>query len=159
MGRRGPLPIPANIVALRGNPAKRRLPPPALAIPTSAEPIAAPDWLPDLARQEWERAGPELHALGLLTALDLQPFACYCLAVCRWRQAEAALDALAAADGELVARGAAGGMVAHPLLAIARESARAVVRYAAEFGMTPNSRARLRAGGGAPASRFDGLIG
>ena len=34
-----------------------------------------------------------------------------------------------------------------------------MVRYAAEFGMTPSARSRIATGDGHQASKFDGLIG
>jgi len=56
--------------------------------------------------------------------------------------------------GDLIVSGVTGGQVAHPLLACARESAKLVVKLAGEFGMSPASRARVRAGVGGAASKF-----
>jgi len=71
---------------------------------------------------------------------------------------------LAARDpvsGALLIKGGLGDPRANPLIRVANNAAADMVRYAAEFGMTPSARARV-AGGVAwreGGSKFDGLLG
>jgi P27 family predicted phage terminase small subunit len=148
--------IPYELARLRGNPGKRRLRPG----PQPARTEAAPDPLPFLseaAKAEWLRLAPEMHRLNLLTALDLAVFGAYCASFGRWVEAEELIETQG-----LVAKGSTGNDVVHPAVKIATQSARDLCRYAAEFGMTPCARARMRAGyddsGGGPG-KFDGLLG
>ena len=48
------------------------------------------------AVNEWWQVVPELRALGLLTVLDVQPLAAYCVAYAHWIAAEQALAQMAA---------------------------------------------------------------
>jgi P27 family predicted phage terminase small subunit len=112
-----------------------------------------PGFLMPAAKAEWARLAPEAHALGLLTPLDVSLFVVYCQSVGRWLQAEDLLAKTvreAAANGDdgggLAVAGSRGGAVINPLLKVAVACARDVCRYAGEFGFTPASRARLRAG-------------
>jgi P27 family predicted phage terminase small subunit len=88
--------------------------------------------------------------------LDHAIFGAYCASFARWMMAERALET----EG-LTARGSTGNTVVHPLVKIAQQSARDLCRYAAEPGLTPCGRARMRAGwpeGGAGPGKFDGLL-
>jgi phage terminase small subunit len=91
---------------------------------------------------------PELHALGLLTTLDLQTFAAYCWAFGHWRETEEALAALAPDDDG-----------ARVLTRISRRASEDMVRFAGGFGMTPAARSKVAAGDRTTKSKFDGLIG
>jgi phage terminase small subunit len=73
----GPSPIPPKIVALRGNPGKRKLRS-AVEPPMPPQPPEPPGCLTGYALDEWHRLAPELHRLGLLTSLDVMPLAAYC---------------------------------------------------------------------------------
>jgi P27 family predicted phage terminase small subunit len=145
--------VPYELARLRGFPGKQRKRPPG-AQPARTEQVPEPpDFLMPAAKAEWARLAPEAHALGLLTALDVTLFAVYCQSVGRWMAAEDLLVkavAEAAADGDdgggLAVAGSKGGAVINPVLKIAVQAARDVCRYAAEFGFTPASWARMRAG-------------
>ena len=147
--------IPYELARLRGNPSKRRL----HRGPQPARPAAVPEPLPFLceaAQAEWRRLAPELCRLNLLTVLDYAVFAAYCASFGRWITAERMLET----EG-LTARGSTGNTVAHPLTKIATQSARDLCKFAAEFGMTPCARARMRAGyddDGGGSGKFDGLL-
>jgi phage terminase small subunit len=108
-------PVPFHLKALRGNPGKRALnkhePAPSV-MPSVPEP---PSFLDDVAAAEWRRVAPELHALRLLTALDLNPLAAYCQAFARWRQAEEAL----ATERVLIVTGSTGNAIQNPLIRVA----------------------------------------
>jgi P27 family predicted phage terminase small subunit len=101
----------------------------------------------------------------LLTALDVMPFAAYCDAVDRWRTASEVLATMAARDpttNGLLIKSKAGEVVANPMVWVVSGAARAMLRYASEFGMTPAARTRINAGVFPPEpgpSKFDGLLG
>jgi P27 family predicted phage terminase small subunit len=143
--RRGPAPTPAHLTLLRGNPGQRRVAP-ELMVPLPAEPLEPPAYLTEYALEEWRRLAPELHALGLLTELDLTTFAVYCDAVAQWRRVTEA-------------RAAAGGDPTSPLVRAVQEAGRHLIKVAGEFGLTPSARSRVRASIAGTGSKFDGLIG
>jgi P27 family predicted phage terminase small subunit len=62
--------------------------------------------------------------------------------------------------GGLMIKTSNGNAIQNPLVGTANKAASDVVRYAAEFGMTPSARVRLAiGGGGAATSKWAGLIG
>jgi P27 family predicted phage terminase small subunit len=138
--------MPTHLKLLRGNPGKRALNrnEPQPTIPP--EPPGPPAFLMPAAKDEWWRAGPELHRLGLLTALDLMPFAAYCQACGRWQEAERLLAQQAERDpetGALLIKTSTGSLMQNPLLRVAVTAAADMIRYAAEFGMSPAARSRV----------------
>ena len=147
--------VPIELARLRGNPGKRRL----HRGPQPARPDAVPEppsFLSDEAQAEWRRLAPELCRLNLLTALDHAVLGAYCASFARWVTAERMLE-----DEGLTTRGSTGNKVMHPLVRVATQSARDLCRYAAEFGLTPSARARMRAGyddGGGGSGKFTGLL-
>jgi P27 family predicted phage terminase small subunit len=123
-----------------GNPGKRRLPkegeePEPEAIDALPEP---PDWLGQYGRKEWERVGPALMDMRLLTEADLLAFCAYC----------ANVDLMIESKNDIDKNGAtilgARGYVRNPALASFAQAVTALRALATEFGMTPSSRARMR---------------
>ena len=153
--------VPTHLRLLRGNPGKRPIKPePEPSVPeTLPEP---PSFLSVYAVNEWWRVVPELRALGLLTVLDVQPLAAYCVAYAHWIAAEQALAQMAADDPRfngLMITGSTGSHLANPLVKIARNAAADMLHFAAEFGMTPRARSYLDAAGRLSGpSKFDGLL-
>lgn len=135
---RGRKPKPTHLKLVTGNPGRRKLnerePKPELLRPMP------PEHLSDEAKVEWGRVIDELFAIGLVTKLDRAALAAYCQAYGRWAQAE---KALAAAD--LVVETSNGNAVQNVLVGIANKAMADMVRYAAEFGMTPSARSRIEA--------------
>jgi P27 family predicted phage terminase small subunit len=84
---KGRKPVPTALRVIRGNPSKRPLlanePPP----PPLDGKAAAPAWLDKQARLEWQRLAPLLAETGLLTVLDVDALAAYCVTVVEWRTA------------------------------------------------------------------------
>lgn len=76
----GPSKKPAVVKSLRGTKRKDRAQPePEVSLDPLTELPDAPDWLPNShAVKEWERLGPILISLGLLTDASLSPFAHMC---------------------------------------------------------------------------------
>jgi P27 family predicted phage terminase small subunit len=162
-GPRGPRPIPTHLKLLRGNPGRQKLNEnePQPEIPPNIP--APPAFLNGYALEEWHRVERELYALKLLTNVDINPLAAYCVAYQRWRDAEEMLHDMAKRDGvtrALLIKGTKGVAVRNPLVAVARQAALDMVRYASEFGLTPAARSRIAAGpfGETPVSKFDGLL-
>jgi len=153
--------LPSHLKLLRGNPGKRPIrPEPEPAVPTT--PPDPPEFLDEHAKNEWWRVAPKLHALGSSTVLDLQPLAAYCQAYAHWITAERALAQMAAGDPRfsgLMITGSTGSHMANPLVKIARGAAADMLRFAAEFGLTPVARSRLSVPGRLSGlGKFDGLL-
>ena len=142
----GRKPKPANLKLITGNPGRRKInanaPSPQLARPLP------PDHLSDEAKVEWSRVSDELYGLGLLSQVDRAALAAYCQAYARWGQAERALTEMAKKampTGALMIISKNGMAIPNPLVGVANKAMADVVRYAAEFGMTPSARSRIEA--------------
>ena len=91
----------------------------------------------------------ELYAMRLLTSVDLMSFAAYCEAYNQWRTAAETLSGMEAKDSlfrGLLVKGPDGNAAENPIVGIERRAARSMIRFAAEFGMSPSARARVAAG-------------
>ena len=109
-----------------------------------------PDHLKAEARAEWTRVSHQLNALGILSEIDRAALGAYCQAYSRWVQAETALDRMADRDAMthgLMIRTQGGNAIQNPLVGTANKAMADMMRYAAEFGMTPSARSRIRAQG------------
>lgn len=133
MGRN---PKPTALKKLQGNPGKRRLPEneptPAPALPT------CPAHVRGKARSEWRRISVELVKLGLLTHVDRAALAAYCSAYGRWIEAEGFIRT----DG-LTQTTPNGFIIPSPYVGIANKAVEQMGKFAAQFGFTPASRARI----------------
>jgi P27 family predicted phage terminase small subunit len=143
---RGRKPKPTYLKVVSGNPGKRPLnerePVPIRKIPNP------PAELSDDAKVEWGRVSEELYRMGLLTGVDRAALAAYCQAYGRWMQAECAIGEMAKKDaltGGLLIRTTNGNAIQNPLVGTANKAMADMVRYAAEFGMTPSARSRIQA--------------
>jgi P27 family predicted phage terminase small subunit len=155
-------PTPTNLRLIRGDPSKRRLPQNEPQPPISEEVIPPPEYLSGYAKDEWIRLARELFYLRLLTVVDINVLAAYCQAYKRWREAEEALQELATSlplKGLMLRDRRGGALQRNPLVSIAQHACADMVRYAAEFGLTPAARARIALG---PvdnrAAKFGGLL-
>lgn len=108
----------------------------------------APDFLNGAARTEWDRIVPELERAGLLTRVDHAALAMYCQAYARWRLAEQKIQRAAEVDPEdagLIKASKNGFEQLNYWLVISNKAQEQLTRYLAEFGLSPSSRARVRA--------------
>jgi P27 family predicted phage terminase small subunit len=148
---RGRKPLPGNVVRLRGNPGKRKLndagPRPEPRAPT------CPGALGPAARKEWQRLAKELGSLGLLSGLDRGALAAYCQAHALWQEAVQALERY----GTMV-KSPNGYPMQSPYVAVLNKQVDIMVRIAAEFGMTPSSRTRIRTGARPPDDPFEAFL-
>ena len=131
-GRR---PKPTHLKLLQGNPGKRPLnanePKPPLELPPP------PDHLNEAAKKEWNRLGPQLVKLNLLSSIDGSGFAGYCVVYSRWVEAEEMLKKTGP-----VFKAPSGYPQLSPYYTIANQCLAQMRQYLIEFGMTPSSRSR-----------------
>ena len=160
---RGPPPTPVRLKLLKGNPGKRAL---KHGVEPDPEPDAPdpPPFVTGYAADEWHRVAAALCVLRMLTPLDYMPLAAYCVSYARWREAEEALADMAKGDlasGALLIKMQDGSPRRNPLVQIAADAARDMLRYAEQFGFSPAARARILAGPFEPpgGGKFAGLIG
>ena len=141
MGRK---PKPTHLKLVTGNPGRRPLPAvEAQAVPALPSP---PPHLSDDAKVEWGRVSEELYKIGLLSGIDRASIAAYCQAYGRWAIAERAIAEMGKRDlltGGLMIKTSNGNAIQNPLVGTANKAMSDLVRYAAEFGMTPSARSRI----------------
>lgn len=142
---RGRKNVPTQLKLVKGNPGKRALPEHEAKVALS-EPTPPP-FLCDDAKVEWGRVCSMLYRAGLMTEADRAALAAYCQAYGVWAQAERAIQKLQAGNelNGLLMKTTNGNVIQHALIGIANKARSDVVRYAAEFGMTPSARARVQA--------------
>lgn len=149
--------VPTGLKIINGNPGRRPIPnEPQLEV-TKPEP---PDHLAPEAVLEWNRLVELLYTSGLMTGADVGALASYCAAYGRWVQAERKLNEAAKADPVtcgLVQMTTHGNYVQNPLVGIANKAHNDVMRYAAEFGMTPASRSKVDVSKKESSNPFDNL--
>jgi P27 family predicted phage terminase small subunit len=109
--------------------------------------VEPPSWLPVDAVQVWDRYAGDLVRQGVLTAWDVELFACWCDSAARRRRAVEALRA----EGEIVEMpvfGKNGELSGYrrgknPWAFVLTEADVQVARYGARFGLSPADRAAL----------------
>ncbi|MGE8143456.1 phage terminase small subunit P27 family [Novosphingobium sp. NPDC080210] len=155
----GTKPKPTHLKLVTGNPGKRSLN--RKEAKTKAAIPAPPHHLSADAVEEWNRVATELYNLGILSEIDRAALAAYAMAYGRWVQAERAIARMAEKDqltGGLMIKTSNGNAIQNPLVGTANKAAADMMRYAAEFGMTPSARSRIAAQppeeGTDPADRF-----
>ncbi len=144
---RGRKPAPTYLKIVKGaaphriNDQEARVP---LAIPNPPLELNAP------GRLEWERVAPQLFRHGILTDIDRGVLTAYCQAYGRWIEAERVIIKMAKTDqmtGAMMIKTTNGNAIQNPMLGIANKALDHMVRYAAELGMTPSARSRVKAEG------------
>lgn len=134
MGRK---PKPTALKLLTGNPGKRAInhaePKPRIVLPKP------PEHLSEDEKAKWKATVRELYPLGLVTTIDKDALAMYCVIYIRWIKAEK----LVREKGEII-KTAAGNIIQNPYLSIANRALEQLNKLGAEFGMTPSSRSRVK---------------
>lgn len=136
MAKRGRKPKPTALKKLEGNPGKRPLNELEPLPPIST--LRCPNWLLPEARKEWRRLAPALISMGVLTMADAVPFAAYCMAYARWREAEDEITRHGS-----VYKDANDNIKPNPYIAIAAHQLTEIKSLAAEFGLTPATRTAI----------------
>jgi P27 family predicted phage terminase small subunit len=150
----GPLPIPTSILEARGSwRAKVRT-----AAGEPRPPVRAPScpgWLSKDAKVEWRRAARVLVAMRVLCEGDRAVLTGYAQAWAEFRQADEAIQRTG-----LLVKDAEGGLKRNPLLAVRNAAHERMVKDAAQLGLTPAARTRVREieenKGGTAKARFFG---
>jgi len=140
----GPKPKPTKLKILEGNPGCRPLPKgepePRRIMP---EP---PEHLTGEALEEWNRICQGLYHMGILTEVDRNALGAYCTAYALWSQSWQAINAMRS-EGKLgsglMIKTTNGNMIQNPLVGTANKAAGDMVKFAAEFGLTPAARTRI----------------
>ena len=134
MGKRGPLPMPENVRALRGNPGGKK---PAPTVRLKPAPPLMPADLDERAAVEWKLIVPVLDDKGFLSKVDVATLAAYCRAVSVADEAYVAMR-----QGGLTAPDRDGADRKNPLWQIWREATTLVMMLGKELLVTPASRLR-----------------
>lgn len=145
MGKRGPPKTPAAIKLARGTlrsrdgdpAAQPQAPPAVLGVP--------PNCLLDDGREVWLATGPRLVASGVLTELDLVPFARYC----RAHDEVARLDGILEKQGEYFET-EQGYVGQHPAVNQRFKWLAEINRFESRFGMTASDRCGIQLPGRTP---------
>lgn len=147
MGQRGPRPLPANVHALRGNASKKPLSQLLDGVHPEIEIPGCPPHLQVEAKKEWKRVSVELEALGLISKIDRGALAAYCSAWAETVICEKKIAQLNAADpnGEagLVGITPSGYQQMSVWVQIRNRAYDRMMKFAAEFGMSPSARSRV----------------
>lgn len=136
---------PARVKELAGNPGHRPIRKGPEPGPLS---LRAPNGMPEGARREWRRVVPLLVRMGVAGDVDRLALADYCLCVARLAQCEREIE-----EHGVLVKGDR-GLVKNPACQLAREYRAAVVRWSAEFGLTPSARGRIDAPAAAEVDPF-----
>lgn len=140
----GPRKKPTALKLVAGNPGGRRLPK-----NEPAPPIARPEPpadLSEISKAHWREVVDQLADVGLMTTLDVGALTAYCDAYGEWtvaRRAFALIQERNKITGGFMVRTPNGGVQIAPLVSIIRAARSDMVRFAAEFGMTPAARAGM----------------
>ena len=135
MGRRGPIATPTRILELNGSwRAKKRRgePRPKVKAPS------CPSWLGVSGKRLWRELTPRLLKIGLVSELDRTLLAALCHSYEMFRQARTTV----LAEG-LTTTTDKGNIVQHPAVGAMNTAWGQMVKAAAEFGLSPASRARF----------------
>ena len=153
-GTRGPLPKPAALKLIAGNPGKRALNlsdgvNPPIMIP------APPKHLAKSAVKEWRRITPILEELGLISGLDVAALSLYCQSYGRLVELEMAFNARVATQVEAgeqlhdavlktsIGITPSGYQQQSVIVQLIRSHREEVNRYLGHFGLSPAARARV----------------
>lgn len=149
---RGRRPKPTKQKQLAGNPGKRALNTnePEFTKLTKVEP---PIWMPELAIGMWETIVPDLLSAEVLTVPDLHNVESFCMAYCRWRQAEEDINK----NGITIETEKT--VIKNPAVTVVNEAKRQMVQFGSLLGLDPSSRSRLSgaAKNQAPNNPFEDL--
>jgi len=149
-GERGPLPKPAQLHLLHGNPSKK---PMAALLDEKVRPKveipAPPAHLIPEARAEWDRITVHLEQLGLISQIDRAALAAYCQSWGRWVMVEKRIAGENHVDKKhlagLVGDTPSGYKQISVLLQISNRCVEQMEKFLSHFGMSPAARSRVTA--------------
>jgi P27 family predicted phage terminase small subunit len=139
MGTRGPKPTPTAILKARGSWRANR---PGEPQPERKAP-ACPSYLSKPEKAVWKQMVRELTAIGVLTVLDRNPLARYCVVFVRWRTACDFLAKYGTTQPIKDGNGKVKCFQSFPQVAQVNQWEAALHKLEQEFGIGPASRARI----------------
>ena len=104
--------------------------------------VKCPNWLCDVAKEEWNRIEKDLIELGLLTNIDVNQLAIYCDSYAKYIKASQEIEKNGLVVEHTNKMGAT-NLVTNPYVQIATKYAELVKKFCSEFGLTPSSRAKI----------------
>jgi P27 family predicted phage terminase small subunit len=147
MGQRGPKPLPANVHLLHGNASKKPMSQLLDGVHPEVEIPKCPTHLQAEAKKEWKRVAEQLESLGLISQIDRAALAAYCAAWAEVVYCEKKVADLNAADpnGEagMIWDTPSGYKQMSVWLQIRNRAYDRMMKFAAEFGMSPSARTRV----------------
>jgi P27 family predicted phage terminase small subunit len=143
----GRKPKPTALKLIQGTHRKDRAAPNEPKPKQTARVPSPPAEMGKIAKNEWKRIASELHDMGVLTRIDTKALANYCQAYEDMLTARGLLHGwnLANPDQINVQKSMTGVIKTHPYLVQMREARLDMMKFAAEFGLTPSSRSRVSA--------------
>lgn len=154
---KGRKPLPTHLKLVKGNPGRRPL--------NDAEPKprrerpGAPAHISDKAREAWGYVSGLLDRIGVLTEVDAIALEMLCEAYAEVLAARATLQAFGSSYYQTVNEGGSVMHRAHPAVAVLQDADRRIKSWAAEFGMTPSARTRVKVDGEQEADSADRFFG
>ena len=115
-----------------------------------ADNIVLPKNISRRARKHWEKIEPELLSSGILTNIDQDALFLYCESYAQWDEANENIIRYGLTTGS-----ATGKTSESPYLKIANKAFDNLRKMMIEFGMTPSSRARIKATPQKKENNFD----
>ena len=147
----GRKPLPTHLKLIKGTARPHRInsaePKPSVLAP---EP---PEHLDEGATAKFSRLAALLAANGIMTEIDSDALARYCVVWCRWREAEREVK-----NRGPIVKTQGGNVIQNPYLAIANRCLAQMAQLEAEFGMTPSSRSRIAAAVPPTADPFETFL-
>lgn len=104
-----------------------------------SEKLSPPDYLEGVALSEWHSVIRVLETNGMLSSVDTTALAIYCETVQKWRETQ---DVLKIEPNVITMSN--GAKKLHPYVRMQEGLFKQIVAFQKEFGLTPNSRKRMR---------------
>lgn len=107
---------------------------------------APPDYLNDIARDEWRRVIRSLIDSKVAGEWDLSALAAYCAAYADFVVLQKNIQQLQAKNemAAYITRTQSGNYIFNPVFAARNAAAKLMKEFAVEFGMTPSARSRIK---------------
>ena len=137
--------IPTRIKELQGTLEKSRTLENEMQVELCESLPAAPDWLSDIAKQEWEKVTLELYNKQMLHTIDLRLIEAYCNAIALHIETEQMLREQGRMSIFKNPDGSDKHMQATPYQKIANDALDRALKLATQFGLTPTSRTSIAA--------------
>lgn len=148
----GRKPLPATVHQIRGNPSKKPASELAAAVAAEGEPkslltnlpVVAPDppaFLNAEAKAEWTRVVGVLVTMGLMSEVDRNELAIFCVAYADWKLAREKIEALG--ESGYVSDTPSGYKQISAWMALANRAEERMTKAGNSFGMSPAARAKF----------------